>query len=318
MPLDRSITSAPLTILLVEDDAAYLRLAELVLADAARVAEADYRVVTAMRLSAGLARLGQGGVDLILLDLSLPDSQGIATVHAVRAEAPDVPIVVVTSTADERLAAQSLQSGAQDYLIKDEIDPRMLARSIRYAIDRHQLQRELVNLSLTDELTGLNNRRGFFTLAERQLKLSRRRGQGLVVVLADLDGLKQINDRFGHAEGDRALIATAQVLTATFRDVDIIARLGGDEFAVVVVDADESLEEALRARLLRQIEARNAREEAAYTLSLSVGTARQPVRKPRTIDDLLARADEALYRVKRSGAGPSRNEPRPSESLVKR
>lgn len=317
MPLDRSITSAPLTILLVEDDAAYLRLAETVLADAARVAEADYRVVTAMRLSAGLARLGQGGVDLVLLDLSLPDSQGIATVHAVRAEAPDVPIVVVTGTADERLAAESLQSGAQDYLIKDEIDARMLARSIRYAIDRHQLQRELVNLSLTDELTGLNNRRGFFTLAERQLKLSRRRGQGLVVVLADLDGLKQINDRFGHAEGDRALIATAQVLLATFRDVDIIARLGGDEFAVVVVDADENLEDALRARLLRQIEARNARGEANYTLSLSIGTARQPVRKPRTIDDLLARADEALYRVKR-GSGASRAEPRPAESLVKR
>ena len=317
MPLDRSITSAPLTILLVEDDAAYLRLAELMLADAARIAEADYRVVTAMRLSAGLARLGQGGVDLVLLDLSLPDSQGIATVLAVRAEAPDVPIVVVTSTADERLAAQSLQSGAQDYLIKDEVDPRMLARSIRYAIDRHQLQRELVNLSLTDELTGLNNRRGLFTLAERQLKLSRRRGQGLVVVLADLDGLKQINDKFGHAEGDKALIATAQVLLATFRDVDIIARLGGDEFAVVVVDADENLEEALRARLLRQIEARNAREDASYTLSLSVGTARQTVRKPRTMDELLARADEALYKVKRA-SGASRAAPRPAESLVKR
>jgi len=317
VPLDRSITSAPLTILLVEDDAAYLRLAELMLADAARVAEADYRVVTAMRLSAGLARLGQGGIDLVLLDLSLSDSQGIATVLAVRAEAPDVPIVVVTSTADERLAAQSLQSGAQDYLIKDEIDPRMLARSIRYAIDRHQLQRELLNLSLTDELTGLNNRRGFFTLAERQLKLSRRRGQGLVVVLADLDGLKQINDKFGHAEGDRALIATAQVLLATFRDVDIVARLGGDEFSVVVVDADESLEEALRARLLRQIEARNTREDASYTLSLSVGTARQTARKPRTMDELLARADEALYKVKRA-SGPSRAEPRPAESLVKR
>lgn len=317
MPLDRSITSAPLTILLVEDDAAYLRLAELMLADAARIAEADYRVVTAMRLSAGLARLGQGGVDLVLLDLSLPDSQGIATVHDIRAEAPDVPIVVVTSTADERLAAQSLQSGAQDYLIKDEVDPRMLARSIRYAIDRHQLQRELVNLSLTDELTGLNNRRGLFTLAERQLKLSRRRGQGLVVVLADLDGLKQINDKFGHAEGDKALIATAQVLLATFRDVDIIARLGGDEFAVVVVDADENLEEALRARLIRQIEARNAREDALYTLSLSVGTARQTVRKQRTMDELLARADEALYKVKRA-SGTSRAEPRPAESFVKR
>ena len=297
--MDRTFRTSPLTILLVEDDAASLRLAEALLAQAAREAQSDYKVVVASRLSTGLARLTQGGIDLVLLDLSLPDSQGLSTVLAVRADAPEVPIVVVTGTQDELLAARSLQSGAQDYLIKDELDSRVLARSIRYALERHRLQRELVNLSLTDELTKLHNRRGFFTMAERQLKLSRRRGQGLVVMLADLDGLKQINDRFGHAEGDRALVATAEILTATFRDVDIIARLGGDEFAVLVVDADESLNEILRTRLLKQIEARNARRQTPYSLSLSVGAARQPVRRPRTIDELLERADEALYKVKR-------------------
>jgi diguanylate cyclase (GGDEF)-like protein len=297
--LHRTFRTSPLTILLVEDDPAYLRLAEALLAQAAREAQSNYKVVVANRLSTGLARLAQGGIDLVLLDLSLPDSQGLSTVLAVRADAPEVPIVVVTGTQDELLAARSLQSGAQDYLLKDELDSRVLARSIRYALERHRLQRELVNLSLTDELTKLHNRRGFFTMAERQLKLSRRRGQGLVVMMADLDGLKQINDRFGHAEGDRALVATAEILTATFRDVDIIARLGGDEFAVLVVDADESLNGILRARLLKQIEARNARRQVPYTLSLSVGAARQPVRRPRTIDELLERADEALYKVKR-------------------
>ena len=132
MPLDRSITSAPLTILLVEDDAAYLRLAELVLADAARVAEADYRVVTAMRLSAGLARLGRGGVDLVLLDLSLPDSQGIATV---RGASRSTGRADCRSDEHRGRAARGAVTAvrAQDYLIKDEIDPRMLARSIRYA-----------------------------------------------------------------------------------------------------------------------------------------------------------------------------------------
>jgi diguanylate cyclase (GGDEF)-like protein len=302
MAPSRPIASVPLMILLVEDDPEYVRLAELVLDEARRVGRADYRVVTASTLAGGLERLSRHDVDLVLLDLSLPDSQGLATVITIHTEAPDVPVIVVTSTADEELAARSLQAGAQDYLIKDEIDPHALARSIRYAVERHRLQRQLVNLSLTDELTGLYNRRGFFTLAERQLKLSRRDGQGLIVAIADLDGLKQINDRFGHAAGDRALVAMAEILVSTFRDVDIVARLGGDEFAVLVVDADDELEDALRARLETQIEARNARPGATHPLSLSLGSARQNLRAPRTIDDLLAKADSALYKSKRAKA----------------
>jgi diguanylate cyclase (GGDEF)-like protein len=288
-----------LDILLIEDDDAYVRLVGAQLS-AGAASGLTYRLASASTLAAGLRHLMRYPIDLVLLDLSLPDSQGLETVMAVRSEAPDVPVVIVTSLADEALAAYALQSGAQDYLIKDEIEPGPLARAVRYAIERHRLQRQLVNLSLTDELTGLYNRRGFFTHAERQLKLSKRRGQGLLVVLLDLDGLKQINDRFGHAEGDRALAAVADALSATFRDVDIVARIGGDEFAVLVVDADGDLEGVLRARLDKQIRARNARAGARYPLSLSVGTARQTMRKPRSIDELLARADEALYRDKRA------------------
>ena len=156
MPLDRSITSAPLTILLVEDDAAYLRLAELVLADAARVAEADYRVVTAMRLSARLARLGQ----------AVSTSSSTFPFPTVRGSRPTRGASRSTGRADCRSdehrgrAARGAvtAAGAQDYLIKRDRPADAGAIDLR-AIDRHQLQRELVNLSLTDELTGLNNRR---------------------------------------------------------------------------------------------------------------------------------------------------------------
>jgi diguanylate cyclase (GGDEF)-like protein len=302
MAPDRLIASVPLTILLVEDDPAYTRMAELVLDEARQLGHTDFRVVTTSTVAGAIERLARHDIDLVLLDLSLPDSQGLATVISLHNEAPDIPVVVVTSTADEELAARSLQTGAQDYLIKDEVDPRALARSIRYALERHRLQRQLVNLSLTDELTGLYNRRGFFTLAERQYKLSRRHEQRLLVAIADLDGLKQINDRFGHAEGDRALIATAAILGSTFRDVDIVARLGGDEFAVLVIGADADLEHRLRPRLDQQIEAWNGKAGVPYPVSLSVGTARQNLRTPRSIDDLLAKADAALYKSKRGRA----------------
>jgi two-component system cell cycle response regulator len=298
----RIIASVPLTILLIEDDPDYVRLAELELDEARRLGHTEFTVVTASTLAAGFERLSRHDVDLVLLDLSLPDTQGLATVVSLHAEAPDVPVIVVTGTADQELAARSLQAGAQDYLIKDEIDPRTLSRSIRYAVERHRLQRQLVNLSLTDELTGLYNRRGFFTLAERQLKLSRRHEQGFIVAIADLDGLKQINDRFGHPEGDRALIASAAILVSTFRDVDIVARLGGDEFAILVVDADDELEHLIRGRLDQQIEAWNAKSGAAYPVALSLGMARQSVRTLKTIDDLLVKADAALYKSKRTRA----------------
>ena len=103
------------------------------------------------------------------------------------------------------------------------------------------LQSELSSLALTDELTGLYNRRGFICLSEVQLKLARRSGCDMVLFFIDVDGLKQINDSFGHSEGDNALIRTAEVLRMTFRESDVLARIGGDEFGALAIEASGRL-----------------------------------------------------------------------------
>jgi diguanylate cyclase (GGDEF)-like protein len=150
-----------------------------------------------------------------------------------------------------------------------------------------------------DDLTGVYNRRGFSTLAERHLLLARRHNRPLLLVFADVDALKQINDTYGHAAGDRILIDAAQVLRKTYRSADIVARLGGDEFTAFPVEAVAESADVLAARLQRNVEEYNARSDRPYALSLSVGVARFDPEKCQSIEQLLAEADEELYRQKR-------------------
>jgi diguanylate cyclase (GGDEF)-like protein len=183
----------------------------------------------------------------------------------------------------------------------------LLIRAIRCAVRQYMLQGELSNLALRDQLTGLYNRRGFLALGERQLKLGRRSGREILLFFADVDGLKQINDELGHAEGDLALVRAGQVLEKTFRDSDVIARFGGDEFAVLALEVSGHSESTIRARLeqnLRELNARHSR----YTLSISLGAVRfDPTcrRGPKSIEQLMIRADEAMYEEKRSLSKPS-------------
>lgn len=296
--------SAPASfrILIVEDDREYAQLIGVLLAERESGDPfPDVDIAYADRLSAARARLAHRDVGLILLDLTLPDSQGLATLTDLAAEYPEVPIVVVTSLADQATAVRALQCGAQDYLIKSELDRRLLLKSMRYSLERHRLQEQLRSLSLTDSLTGLSNRRGFITFAERQLKVLRRRSEGaIVLLLLDVDGLKTINDRYGHAEGDRALVRVGAALRASFREADILARLGGDEFAVVALDLAGDAIETLLARLQVQLALFNGRPEQPYLLRVSAGWARVETDAPASLDSLLAEADERLYRAKAS------------------
>jgi diguanylate cyclase (GGDEF)-like protein len=183
---------------------------------------------------------------------------------------------------------------------------KLLMRAIQCAVKQYMLQAELGSLALSDELTGVYNRRGFLALAERQLKLGRRSGRAILVFFADVDGLKQINDKFGHKEGDLALVRAAQVLEKTFRDSDVIARFGGDEFAVLALEVSGHSESTIRARLDRNLKELNARD-SRYTLSISLGAARfDPTspRSPASIEQLMIRADEAMYEEKRLRAKP--------------
>jgi diguanylate cyclase (GGDEF)-like protein len=183
---------------------------------------------------------------------------------------------------------------------------KLLMRAIQCAVKQYMLQAELGSLALSDELTGVYNRRGFLALAERQLKLGRRSGRAILVFFADVDGLKQINDKFGHKEGDLALVHAAQVLEKTFRDSDVIARFGGDEFAVLALEVSGHSESTIRARLDRNLKELNARYSRC-TLSISLGAARfDPTspRSPASIEQLMIRADEAMYEEKRLRSKP--------------
>ncbi len=162
-----------------------------------------------------------------------------------------------------------------------------------------RLEDELRLLSLTDELTGLYNRRGFLTLAEQQLRMAKRLKTETFMLYADLDNLKGINDTFGHKEGDFALIETAKILKATCRDSDIIARIGGDEFAVFPVGTTEAFAEKITARLQNNIETYNAKESRGYPLSLSLGITRCDSESDLSIQDLLIQADQLMYEHKR-------------------
>ncbi|HUN63763.1 MAG TPA: GGDEF domain-containing protein [Candidatus Sulfotelmatobacter sp.] len=173
-----------------------------------------------------------------------------------------------------------------------------LKRAAIWAVEKSLLDRELRSLAITDDLTGFFNRRGFLAAASQQLKLAQRDRQSVLLLFCDVDHLKRINDSFGHREGDLALVRTADALEETFRGSDILARLSGDEFAILAWEASVPNVRAMMSRLVKNIENRSA-EEARYKLSLSVGVARYDPLFPVSLGELMAAADQDMYKHKR-------------------
>lgn len=287
-------------VLLIEDDPAYARLIEALLEEES---EGGYTVDRAARLHEGLDILRAGVVDAVLLDLTLPDSKGLDTFVRASESAPNVPIVVLTGFDDEQLALEAVKRGAQDYLVKGSAENDTLARSLRYAMERHRMQATLREQALVDELTGLRNRRGFMTLAEPQLTLARRSGYPVTVLFIDLDGMKSINDVHGHAEGDRALRDTAAMLEQSFRVSDLLARIGGDEFCALLPDCSEADRDVAVARLRENLRAHDDRASRPYELSLSIGSATRSPHDDRSVAQLIEAADRSMYGEKLGRGG---------------
>jgi diguanylate cyclase (GGDEF)-like protein len=179
-----------------------------------------------------------------------------------------------------------------------------LQRAASCAVRQSLLDREVRSLAITDELTGLYNRRGFLASATHQLKLAQRNAQDVLLLFCDVDNLKGINDSFGHREGDLAIIRAADALEETFRDSDILARLGGDEFAVLASDTAIPNGQAIMARIEKNLEKANA-EESRYTLSFSIGIARFHPGTPSSLGELMAHADQEMYLHKKYGSRSS-------------
>ncbi len=409
-------------ILLIEDNFDYAQLIKRILS---KKTSCTMEVQHCDTFTAGYEKASSGGIDLVLLDLDLPDSGNINTLLSI-SEVTDVPIIVLTGTDDESLALKAVQMGAQDYLMKGQVDARLLVRSIMYAIERKKaedavkqteerfkllienaldliemldldgtmkfvspshkrilgyenddligrrvfefvhpedlpgvidvfndtlqnpdrlystefrvrhkdgywimlesigkhcppelrsigvslnlrdiserkkMEERLRSLSITDELTGLYNRRGFLTFADHHLKAAERRKEAVLLILIDLDGLKQINDAYGHNIGDQALIDAAQIIKQTFRSTDVTARISGDEFVVVTTDSDGNGLESIRKRMEESINGYNSRGIKPYQLSFSYGVAKFDPFAPSSIDRLLVKADELMYKNKNS------------------
>jgi diguanylate cyclase (GGDEF)-like protein len=256
---------------------------------------------------------------IALLDWMMPLMDGLEVCRKVRQAAtyPTYLILLTAKNSKEDLVV-GLEAGADDYLTKPfdrhELRARVQAgariielqrslaervRELEEAVaERKRAEAELRNLTLTDDLTGLYNRRGFFTLADHRRKLARRMHESSLMIYTDLDGLKQINDRFGHGEGNAAITRTADILRETFRDSDVIARVGGDEFVILVANAPAEEAENVVERLFGNFRRYNERTTREYSLSVSAGAISFDSDSGSTVDQLVSLADEAMYRNK--------------------
>lgn len=290
------MTEVPIRILLVGEAMEACRLRGLF--DSGE-SSSQFHITHVAGLELAAERLASEAADVLLLDLGDKQGQGRARVQAARAAAPDTPMVILAESEDELLAIEALRLGVQDFLGKERLERAALVRALLYSIERHRLQKNLHNLSLLDDLTGLYNRRGFLALAEQHLRIIQRKGAALLIYV-DLDDLKVINDTHGHLEGNRALIVTANLLRACFRQSDILARLGGDEFCILMTDAGQDSAAQVRKRLQYREDFINALSSWHFRLSLSVGIADVPVVHQPPLDQLLRIADTQMYEEKRT------------------
>ena len=198
---------------------------------------------------------------------------------------------------EELVAQRTTELVRANELLEEDIAARKVAEQ-ELALKAEELARSnavLEKLQLTDDLTSVYNRKGFLALAEHRVKLSYRTGDPFSIAFIDLDGLKRINDTFGHEEGNRALVQAANVLRDCFRQSDILARMGGDEFAIFIAEANQ---DEIATRIQRRLDASNAAPGRQYNLSLSIGVASGTAKKDSDIQSLLAMADRLMYQQK--------------------
>jgi diguanylate cyclase (GGDEF)-like protein len=289
-----------LRVLSVEDNRGDAILVREMLRDAS---PDGFVLQNADRLSTAVACLLDGAVDCVLLDLSLPDAEGLEALAQVRTVALDVPIIVLTGRSDEVLAVQAVHEGAQDYLIKGQVDARLLSRSINYAIERKRAEVELAHQAMHDALTALPNRALFYDRLGQALNRVGRHSTAAAVLFLDLDRFKLINDSLGHGAGDKLLVAVAERLSNVLRGGDTAARFGGDEFVILCEDFSGGLQAiAIAERIAAELDApfTVAGDEVFMRTSVGIALATEPGARP---EALIRDADAAMYRAKERGGG---------------
>lgn len=295
-------------VLVAEDDTAINNLMSLTLR------MDGYEVLSAHNGCEALELILEQAPDLVLLDVMMPGMSGyeVAREMQSRPNFTNVPVIFVTAQHEMQDRIQGLEM-AVDYVCKPFAVPELLAR-VRTAVRVRKLQEQLERLVITDELTGLTNRRGFMAHIEEELWRARRFGHPVTVLLFDLDHFKKVNDTWGHAHGDLVLQAFAQVLEYSSRRTDKVARLGGEEFVAVLSETDgeggKFFAEKVRAAT-EALEIKSGEQKIPITVSIGAVTVplapnnqeTEPPSFPVTelANRLLHAADQCLYEAKHAG-----------------
>ena len=285
------------TILIAEDDPDYL---EILSRRASRMG-LDVHQATDGKMA--MDALQKYEFDALVLDLYMPEHTGLEIIDAARKIDPDTQAIILTGSASVETAVEALRAGVYDYLTKPLESMTSFELALSRALERRYLVKEnqrlfdeIQRLAVTDSLTGLYNRHKLQESLNTEVERAKRYNRPLSIIMIDMDGLKSINDTFGHAAGDEALKFVALSIQQSIRKVDLGTRFGGDEFIVLLPEADCG-EATFVAKRIR--EAILAAELHSGKLSVSLGVV-QWHSGFETPKDFVHAVDEAMYLAKRS------------------
>jgi diguanylate cyclase (GGDEF)-like protein len=288
----------PARVLLVEDD---LRAA-IMIGEMLRAVWTEGLVIAhTQRVSDATRELLDHGATCVLLDLPREQSDPLEAIARLCSGAPDAPIIVLSDYSGEDRGVAAVKAGAQDYLLKSELNPSVLGRAVRYAIERKRSEVELAHLALHDPLTALPNRTLFLDRLTVSLDRSRRTGAPVAVLFLDVDGFKLINDSLGHPAGDELLRVLADRFRGMLRPMDTVARFGGDEFTFLFEELESEREAALIAERISHyasLPLSLGDGEASVAVSVGITMVNDPSISP---DHVIRDADTAMYRAKELG-----------------
>ena len=305
------MTGDQISVLLVEDDEDDFILTRDLLGDVPGV---GYSLEWVRSYDAALEVLEQGRHDVYLFDYRLGERTGLELLGACSAKGIDIPVILLTGQGDRETDLQAMKAGAADYLVKGDVSADMFERSIRYAIERSQADRQIARLAFYDSLTGLPNRALFKDRLDQALSRKERDGGASALLFLDIDNFKRVNDTMGHAAGDLLLKAIADRLVAEVRKCDtlgrvcaleddnsLVARLGGDEFVFLLSDIERPEDASLVAqRVLSVLEAPFVLDGQEIYVTVSIGIA-VSLFDGGSVDELIKNADTAMYQVKDRG-----------------
>lgn len=289
----------PAKILLIDDDRMQFRLTQQHLKS---FPSAEYELEWSSTYDEGLARLLEGSHAACLLDYRLEEHDGLELIREAKLRGCRVPIIFLTAETGEAVDLEAMNAGALDYLVKGEITPRMLERSLRYAVKLGETLEALRRLATHDQLTGLLNRREFERILREEMERARRFGHPFALIMVDVDHFKRVNDQRGHPVGDAVLREVARRLSEGVRSVDRVTRFGGEEFAIVMIEANETMALELSERLRGTVASRPlpVAEGDPLNLTISAGVAVFPS-DGADAAAIVQAADRALYAAKEAG-----------------